>query len=78
MDIIQKLKINNLLEKREILTDIAVELYGEMFVCEDRFWGSPIDKDLCKVTNDLFDLGWEYTPTLKERIVAKQIKRERD
>ena len=78
MDIIQKLKIDNLLEKREILTDIAFELYGEMFVCEDRFWGSPIDKDLCKVTNDLFDLGWEYTPTLKERIVAKQIKRERD
>ena len=78
MDIIQKLKIDNLLEKREILTDIAVELYGEMFVCEDRFWGSPVDKDLCKVTNDLFDLGWEYTPTLKERIVAKQIKRERD
>jgi hypothetical protein len=77
MDIIQKLKIENLLEKRDVLTDIAVELYGEMFVCKDKFWGSPIEKDLEKVTNELFDLGWEYTPTLKERIVAKQIKKER-
>ena len=50
--------INELLEKREILGDIAVELYGEFWITEEEFWGSSTERELSEVSEQLAELGW--------------------
>lgn len=78
MDIIQKLKIEKQLEILDNLTDIAAELYGDLFVCNDKFWESPTEKQMKKVNELLYGLGYRYNPTLKEKIGAKLISKERN
>ena len=77
MDIIQRLKIEKQLEILDNLTDIAAELYGDLFVCEDKFWDSPTEIEMKKVNLELFELGYRNNPTLKEKVVAKIIDKER-
>jgi hypothetical protein len=77
MDIIQRLKIEKQLEILDNLTDIAAELYGDLFVCEDKFWGSPTEIQMKKVNLELFELGYRNNPTLKEKVAAKIIMKER-
>jgi len=77
MDIIQRLKIEKQLEILDNLTDIAAELYGDLFVCEDKFWDSPTEIQMKKVNLELFELGYRNNPTLKEKVVAKIIDKER-
>lgn len=60
--------IKELLEKREVLTDIAAELYGELFITVDEFWGSPTERQMGIVDQELADLGWE--PETTPEIVA--------
>ena len=50
--------INELLEKREILGDIAVELYGDYWITEEEVWGSTTEQQMLEVTEQLNDLGW--------------------
>ena len=50
--------INELLEKREILGDIAVELYGDFWITEETFWGSTTEQQMLEVTEQLNELGW--------------------
>ncbi len=50
--------INEILEKRDILADIAVELYGEFWITEEEFWGSTTERQMLEVTEQLTDLGW--------------------
>ena len=50
--------INELLEKRDILADIAVELYGDYWITEKEFWGSTTEQQMLEVTEQLDDLGW--------------------
>ena len=50
--------INELLEKREILGDIAIELYGEFWITEEEFWGSSTERELSEVVKQLAELGW--------------------
>ena len=54
---------NDLLEMRDILSDIASELYGELYVCNDNFWGSPTEREMYKVEESLSNLGFTYTPS---------------
>lgn len=77
MDIIQRLKIEKQLEILDNLTDIAAELYGDLFVCEDKFWGSPTEIQMKKVNLELYELGYRIKPTLKEKVAAKIIMKER-
>jgi len=65
--------INELLEKREILGDIAAELYGDLWIAEEAFWGSPTEQDLQEVNQQLIDLGWEETPTPEEEAFADKL-----
>ena len=51
--------INELLEKRDLLGDIAVELYGDYWITEEEFWGSTTEQQLREVTEQLQNLGWE-------------------
>ena len=55
--------IQELLEKRNTLTDIATELYGDMFVTVDEFWGSPTERQMGIVDDELINLGWESETT---------------
>jgi hypothetical protein len=56
--------INELLEKRDILADIAIELYGEWWIANDKFWNSPTELELREVESQLFDLGYDITDEL--------------
>ena len=60
--------IKELLEKREVLTDIAAELYGDLFITVDEFWGSPTERQMGIIDQELADLGWE--PETTPEIVA--------
>jgi hypothetical protein len=68
--------VNELLEKRELLSEIAVELYGELYVTNDKFWGSPTEKQMMEVEHRLDNLGWrdDITPEMLE--AAKQIAKD--
>ena len=55
--------IEELLEKRNTLTDIATELYGDMFITVDEFWGSPTERQMGIVDDELINLGWESETT---------------
>ena len=55
--------IEELLEKRNTLTDIAAELYGDLFITVDEFWGSPTERQMGIVDDELVNLGWESETT---------------
>ena len=60
--------IEELLDKRNVLTDIAAELYGELFITVDEFWGSPTERQMAIVDDELAELGWE--PETTPEIIA--------
>jgi len=60
--------INELLERRDILNEIAIELYGELWVTEDSFWGSPTELEMREIQEQLNDLGWEEEAPTDEQI----------
>lgn len=65
--------IKELLEKREVLTDIAAELYGELFITVDEFWGSPTEREMGVVDQELADLGWEPEVTPEIEALAEML-----
>ena len=65
--------INELLEKREILADIAVELYGDFWIAEEEFWGSTTEQQMLEVTEQLNDLGWVDPVSDEEIEIADKI-----
>jgi len=65
--------INELLEKRDILGDIAVELYGEFWITEKEFWGSTTEQQMLEVTEQLNNLGWVDPVTDEEIEMADKI-----
>ena len=60
--------IQELLEKRDTLTDIAAELYGDLFITVDEFWNSPTEREMSIVDDELANLGWE--PETTPEIIA--------
>ena len=71
--------IEELLEKREDLFEIAALLYGDSFVtCKD-FWGSPTERHLQEVYEELYNLGYKFPePTEEQLDDAKKIAKEMD
>jgi len=63
-------RINELLEQRDVLTEIAFMLYGEFYVAEKAFWESPTQKDLFNIESELYDLGWEDSDVSPEMEMA--------
>ena len=61
--------IQELLEKRDLLSDIAEELYGEIWVAEDKFWGSPTELEMREINEQLHNLGW-VDPNLTDEMRA--------
>jgi len=70
-------QIQKLLQLQTTLSEIATELYGDLYVCEDEFWNSPTEKQLRKVTNKLLDLGYEPKPTKIQKVCARIIRKSK-
>ena len=68
---------NDLLEMRDILSDIASELYGELYVCNDDFWGSTTEKEMYKVEESLSNLGFVYVPSPEMVSLVDMIAQEK-
>lgn len=51
--------ISQLLKRRDELSDIATIMYGELYICHEDFWGSPLENEMNEVEGSLFNLGWE-------------------
>jgi hypothetical protein len=65
--------IQELLEKRDTLTDIAAELYGDLFITVDEFWGSPTERQMSIVDDELAELGWEPEITPEIEALAEML-----
>jgi len=65
--------IKELLEKRDLLADIATELYGELWIAEDAFWGSTTEKQMMEVEEQLINLGWVPDEPTDEQIALGEI-----
>jgi hypothetical protein len=63
--------IEELLEKRNTLTDIAAELYGDLFITVDEFWNSPTERQMSIVDDELEALGWEPETTPEIEALAE-------
>ena len=51
-------RIQELLEQRDILTEMSSILYGDLFVESEEFWGSVTEKQMAEVVEELLDLGY--------------------
>ena len=52
------MRLEELLQQRDILTEISAELYGEMFVENEEFWGSVTEKQMASVVEEIIELGY--------------------
>ena len=68
--------IKELKKLQSILHDMAAELYGDLWIMNDKFWDSPTERQLREVTMQLIDLGVTIEPTDEQieaaKIVAKK------
>lgn len=69
-------RIQELLEQRELLFEIAAILYGDDFIMSDPFWGSPTDVDLTRTHIQLYDLGYDFNISEATLDAAKEVAKE--
>jgi hypothetical protein len=50
-------RIEELLEQRSVLMEMASVMYGDMYVMNENFWKSSVEKDLYKIEEELDNLG---------------------
>jgi hypothetical protein len=67
--------IKELKKLQNVLHDIAAELYGDLWVMNDKFWGSPTERQLREVTMQLIDLGETIEPTEEQEELAKKLQK---
>ena len=62
-----KNSIQKLLEQRDTLSEIAAVLYGDSYIFQEEFWGSPTELELKSVWEQLDLLGYqeEITPEMQ-------------
>ena len=76
--------INELIEKKDALFEMAEVMFGEDFIIEAKFWESSINRDLIEVHDKLGVLGWnpeiEVTPAMLKAAaaIAKKLGFESD
>jgi len=52
-------RIEELLEQRSVLIEMAAVMYGDMYIANEHFWKSSIEKDMFEIEAELIDLGYE-------------------
>ncbi len=68
--------IKELKEKQNLLSEIAAELYGDLWIMNEKFWGSPTEKELREVTMQMIDLGHTIEPSEEQEELAKKIAKK--
>ena len=68
--------IKELKKLQNVLHDIAAELYGDLWIMNDKFWGSPTERQLREVTMQLIDLGVTIDATEEQEELAKKIAKK--
>ena len=68
--------IKDLKKLQNVLHDIAAELYGDLWIMNDKFWDSPTERQLREVTMQLIDLGETIEPTEEQEELAKKIAKK--
>jgi regulator of sirC expression with transglutaminase-like and TPR domain len=68
--------IKELKKLQTVLHDSAAELYGDLWIMNDKFWGSPTERQLREVTMQLIDLGETIEPTEEQEELAKKIAKK--
>ena len=65
--------IQELLDERETLHDIARVMYGDLYVVQQDFWGSPTERELKRVYEQLDLLGHEDPITEEQQAIGNMI-----
>ena len=68
--------IKELKKKQNLLSEIAAELYGDLWIMNEKFWGSPTEKELREVTMQMIDLGHTIEPSEEQEELAKKIAKK--
>lgn len=65
--------IQELLNERETLNEIARVMYGDLYVLQKDFWGSPTERELHRVYEQLEILGHEDPITDEQQALGEMI-----
>lgn len=65
--------IQELLNERETLNEIARVMYGDLYVFQKDFWGSPTERELYRVYEQLELLGHEDPVTEEQQALGEII-----
>ena len=68
--------IKELKRKQNLLSEIAAELYGDLWIMNEKFWDSPTERELREVTMQLIELGVTVEPTEEQEELAKKIAKK--
>jgi hypothetical protein len=52
-------RIEELLEKRQMLVEVAALMYGDMYVINEEFWKSDTEREMFDIEAELEELGHE-------------------
>lgn len=73
MNVYNMYMVEDLLEKLDILTDIAESIYGEGWVADEKFWGSPTETEMAEVIQSLDNLGHQFETSTEILEAAVQV-----
>jgi hypothetical protein len=65
--------MDELLELRDTLTEIAQSLYGDWWVMNDKFWGSPTELQMRELEDKLYNLGYRIDSTPEQIKIANML-----
>jgi len=74
-------RIEELLEQRSVLIEMAAVMYGDLYITNEHFWNSSIEQDMFEVESELMDLGHEeeeITPEMEfaARVIFDLLKKD--
>ena len=62
--------MEELLELRDTLAEIAQSLYGDWWIMNDKFWGSITELQMRELEDKLHNLGYRVDPTPEQTKIA--------
>ena len=65
--------IQDLLQQKDTLHEIASVLYGDQYLLQKDFWGSPTEKELFQVYQQLDLLGYDQPVSDEHRAIGEMI-----
>ena len=66
-------RIEELLEQRSVLIEMASVMYGDLYITNEHFWNSSIEKDMFEIESELIDLGHEEEEVSPEMEFAARV-----